>query len=219
MNGMQQNKRLIALSISALVGILVIYLVYLAVLGISRSGKVELDIQVLPDDATVYIDEERVESGKNYVEPGMYTVRASRDGFEDDSVTVEALDEPVVAALLPTPVSDEAIEWANDPENALARESLGGLRANIRGETIRENNPLINVLPHVDVGGPFVIDYGYYGDEGTTETYIDIARSTPDGRKRALSWIEDKGYSVVDFDIRFSDYMSPLSEDNIVGDI
>lgn len=219
MDGIQQNKRLIALSISALVGILVIYLVYLAVLGISRSGKVELDIQVLPDDATVYIDKERVESGKNYVEPGTYIVRASMDGFEDDSVTVEVLDEPVVAALLPTPVSDEAIEWANDPENALARESLGGLRANIRGETIRENNPLINVLPHVDVGGPFVIDYGYYGDEGTTETYIDIARSTPDGRKRALSWIEDKGYSVVDLDIRFSDYMSPLSEDNIVGDI
>lgn len=196
-----------------LLGLLIIFLV----ISLTRIGKTELRVEVLPEDSQVFANDQQISSGSTYLEPGTYTIRAISDGFAEATSTVELRDEQKVAVLILDPVSNEAKEWYMSDEVSLQRETLGGILALERGQQLVDNNPLIDRLPHVDFAGPFVVDYGFYGAD-STDTYIDINNSTPDGRQAGLVWIREQGFDPVDLDLRFSDYVSPLSEDRPVGD-
>lgn len=192
-------------------------LLYSIITLVSQAGKTKVSIEVLPKDSVVTINDSEGSSGDTYLEPGEYTFSATKDGFEKDTQTIIVDEGELVVVLLPEPVSEEALEWSQQPDVALQLESYGGLRATQRGMAIRNTNPLIDRLPHVDFAGPFVVDYGYYGAD-STKTYIVIRDTTPNGRIAAIEWIRDQGVNPAELDIRFSDYRDPLSGENTVED-
>ena len=190
--------------------VLVVFLIFLFLFTRqSNTGGISVTIAVQPDDATVYIDGKRASVGVNYVKPGEHTFVAKKTGFGDAVEKTTISESRTYVGLLPSPQSTEAKAWANSDEVSGQREEIGGLDAENRGDSYRAANPIIEVLPYIDISGPFSIDYGYVG-AGSDKTYGIIDNSTPSGRKKALQWIRDKGYNPAELDIRFSDFINLL---------
>ncbi|MEO5948774.1 MAG: hypothetical protein ABIP74_00010 [Candidatus Saccharimonas sp.] len=73
-----------------------------------------------------------------------------------------------------------------------------------------ENYPLVGNIPHVDVSGPYSIDYGERSAAETMASLV-ISDSTPDGRIAAIKWIAEQGVDPTTIDIRYDEYVNPLT--------
>lgn len=173
-----------------------------------NDSALSVTVDVLPRDARLYINGRASGGGVVKLVPGDYVFTAKKDGFDDaiEKTTISA--SRTYVALLPAPVSKEALDWAE--KNNSERERLAGNNAVNRGEGYREANPIISLLPQYDIAGPYTIDYGFK-DESTDKTYLLIGNSTPEGRKKALQWIRDAGYNPSELDIRFADFTNPTT--------
>lgn len=67
--------------------------------------------------------------------------------------------------------------------------------------------PLENQLPYTDINGPFKIVYMY--KQGNTDV-IGVMNSTPDGRKKAIKWIESKNIDPSNIIINYLDIRDQL---------
>lgn len=189
-----------------LIVLLVVIIIASALQTAGRSGKVPVNIEVMPEDSIVKVDGVKV-SKTVYLSPGEYSFVAEKAGFEDDKKVVNISSSTKSIQLLPIPVSAEALIWAS--KNQAQREALGGQAASQRGSQIREKNPLLNYLPRIDVAGSFRIDFGYTGKDNL-DTYLIVSSSTPRGRSNAINWIKERGVDPAVLDIRFKDYKNPL---------
>ena len=178
--------------------------------AISRIGKTKVNIELIPNDSSLYIDGKKSNSGDNYLKPGKHKFVAKKIGFTDNEVVLQVNDEDLEIGLIPDPKSDEAIAWlSKNPEIQLKREAIGARMSSLLGGYIEDNTPIINELPYTDVEGPFTIDYGTTPDR-LYGSFIEITDSTPLGREAAISWIKSLGYDPTNIDIRFDDFENPL---------
>lgn len=202
----KKNKFIILAVLLALVTIVVV----LYLLVPRHEGEYKVTISVVPEDATILIDNKEVSIDNIWLTPGEYEFTAEKEGFAPDRVS-RVITQDTTVTLLPAPTSDEAIAWASQAEVQLQIEGLSGQKANERGVHISGQNPIIDQLPYVDIAGPFKIDYGYHGADNTA-TYLIIHKTTPNGRQAALEWIRKQGYDPTQLDIRFTDFKNPLLE-------
>lgn len=179
---------------------------------IDNLGKINVFIKVLPEDSVVYINNKKSNAGNNHLKPGKYTIKASKDGFKDDSVTVYVESSELNIGLTPDPNSEEANKWLRDnPQIQEEREAIGGQMASLRGEYVEKQTPLINSLPYDDISAPFSIDYG--GSKNRSYgTFIVISNAVPQSRVEALNWIRQQGTSPTDIEIQYKDFKNPLVE-------
>jgi len=70
--------------------------------------------------------------------------------------------------------------------------------------------PLAGNIPHIDISGPYSIDYGD-GAPGATALPLVISDSTPHGRIAAIEWIRSQGVDPTTIDIRYDEYVNPLT--------
>ncbi len=178
----------------------------------TRLGKTAVTIKTIPADSKITINGKSAGAGMAYLKPGVYHFKAELDGWLPDEQTIKISGKSTAVYLLPTPNSDKATQWINDhPNLTLERESLGSEAADQTGTSIRQQNPIINLLPYTDISGPFQIDYGMDPDHNN-RLFLLISYSTPDGRQAALKWIRSQGYDPTNLDIRFKDFHNPLLE-------
>ncbi|QQS20198.1 hypothetical protein IPL85_01965 [Candidatus Saccharibacteria bacterium] len=215
---MQDNSRLFKRRLVALSVFFAVLLVILIGLNLysstSRQGKIRVTVAVSPDDATVYLNGKVISAGVQYLAPGEYEFSAKKAGFADDTQKTTISASRTYIGLLPAPESPEAITWSNSEGINAKREEIGGLNAENRGASFHAKNPIIELLPHYDISGPYTIDYGYVG-AGSDKIFLLIGNSTPTGRQKALQWIVDNGYSLAQLDIRFDDFTNPLTGENL----
>ena len=187
----------------------------LAVLGLSRIDnnphEHQVVIRVMPEDATVTIDNAPVRAGRINVKKGLHTFVAKKEGFRSDTIRRNIWDDTSIT-LLPSPKSPGAKKWADDPEISGLRESLGGEKAAESGSDFYRENPIARILPHFDINGPYTIDMLSATDRPPNGIYILVSNSTPEGRQSALEWIESQGYDLATLDIRFGDTPIPAQE-------
>ena len=207
---MQQTNRnrLVLIAILAIATILVAFAIFYYAL---RAGKTSVTIAVVPHDATIKMDGKVVKPGNIYLTPGTYTFVASKDGFGDDRQIVKISGDSMLIGLTPDPASDEARAWLkNNPDAVTEREALGGMTAERQGAETRDKNPIVKLLPYYDSEGLYAINYGVEkGDE--KHIFILINNSAPEGRKKAVQWMERQGYNPAELDIRFGDFENPLT--------
>lgn len=196
--------------LTILLGVLVIFMAYQTVLGISRFGENKVEIIVLPKESRIYLDNKPSKAGDIYIKPGKYTVKATAEGYSDakTSVLVDGNTKPVI--LLPEPASDKATDFLIKNSDVQAkREELGGKLADQAGKEITDKYPIVAKLPVADLLGPFSIDYGFSQIvEGGV--FIQISDSSPKGRQKALQWIKDQGQDPTEYEISYSDFSNPL---------
>ena len=76
-------------------------------------------------------------------------------------------------------------------------------------DNFSDNYPLIGKIPRIDITGPYSIDYG--GSSSGNAASLIIYDSTPNGRTAAIQWIRDQGVDPTTLDIRYSEYINPLT--------
>lgn len=206
---MYDRRKIRTLIVSAIVFVGII-IAFSAVILTHRSGKIGVTITTNPTDATVTLDNSTIIDKKTYIAPGKHVFTATKDGFKDESATIDVSESRNTVTLILDPSSNGAEKWASD--NSKEREALGDQAADERGVSLSSLNPLMNKLPYIDIAGPFAIDYGY-DEKDNTKVYYLIHDTTPSGRVRAIEWIRNQGYDPTTLDIRFSDYASPLNSE------
>ena len=194
------------------IAILVFFLIVIYILftAVSRIGKEKVSIEVIPKDATVYVDGKKIGSSDNYIKKGTYRFSAKKEGFKDDTQTITVPKGGVYIGLTPDPKSNKAIKWLQDnPKIQSQRESIGGKMADLQGYYIEKNTPVISSLPYYDSIAPFSIDYSgsknrEYG------IFLTISNSVPQSRVEALRYIKQNGGNPTDLEIIYKDFKNPL---------
>ncbi len=197
---------LIVLLIVGLLG----YGIYIAV---SRAGKEAVQVYLLPGDAVLTANNERLGPGTVYLTPGQYEIKASKDGFESYNQTI-TIDSPNIREIdiALQPQSEEAKKWAADNQELyLAYEGRAGKRANQEGEEFSKKNPVTSKLP-VDT---FLYSIGYRADTSDPSgNSIIITISALEGyRRAALDRFRSLGYDPTDYTIEFTNYKNPFSHE------
>ncbi len=175
----------------------------------SRYGKSEVEIATIPSDATIAIETiGSLSPGTHYITPGSYQAKITRDGFEPLSrelVVEESNNLPILISLDPN--SPKGEEWmAENQSKVLEFEGLAGTKANIEGDELRRQNPLINNLPHRNL----LYSIGYKNDPSNDMSVI-ITIDAPDIYKEAaLQQIENWGYDPTRYNIEFTNYENPF---------
>lgn len=198
------RRRIIAISV-IIVGVLVIW--FIAV-QLSRIGKTPVDVEVSPRDASVTIDGHGASTGTNYLTNGEYTFSASKQGYTTATQTVKISAENNYVALLPEPVSSDAIKEANSSSESSWAETISGIASSRSGAALANDNPIIKSLPYSDISGPFKIDFGYNHDNHDS-LYLIVSYSTPDGRQKAIAWLKQNKVDITDMEIVFADFNNP----------
>jgi hypothetical protein len=207
---MQQTNRtrLIIIVAMGAIALLMIYAIfYFAV----RAGKTSVTLAAVPNDASITMDGKSVRAGEIFLSPGKYTFVAHKEGFTDDKQVVTVGNDDLIVGLTPNPASQEAYSWLkNNPDAVKAREAYGGMNAERNGAAIRDKNPIMKLLPYYDPEGLFAINFGVdkSRDNGI---FILINNSAPEGRQKALQWMERQGFNPAELNIRFGDFENPLT--------
>lgn len=208
---MQENpKSNVALAITFVVIIVLVFVGYFAFTTITRSGKLAVEINAVPSDAKVTLNGTEVGNGTIYIEPGNYEVKGSKEGFAEFSQQTSVDTNGQVISVPLAAESEEAKEWAKENESKyLDLESEAGIEAQRQGEEFAKKNPIISLLPHESL----LYTIGYRADTSDpTGNSIIIEISAIEGyRQQALYQLQQWGYDPTNFKINFSDYKNPFT--------
>lgn len=176
------------------------------------TARTKVVAQVIPEDSRLFIDDQEVAGSTNYLEKGIYTFTAKKDGYKDytTEVEVDGTDE-VLVGLAPYPDSVAAFkELESNEENQYEREALGGIESNRFGIELQKNNPIIAKLPYISIKDLISVTYGNATDDGS-RVFVQISNSSTQGRINSAKWIMKQGGDLSELDIRYSSrYVSPL---------
>lgn len=213
---MDQSVRNRRRLISAIAGLAALFVVALLWVGSTRIGRIEVQVVSVPPDARIYVDGKRMLFDTFFVEPGVVTIRAEKEGFKTTEKKVDftrstSETENRVPIFL-SAESEEAIAWSQNNQ-ALYQEAEGiaGAIAQQDGEAFRNANPIINLLPYAD--------FTYRIDYGISAANVDRAsiKVTALGRKAqalAIAKIREWGYEPSDLEIVFVNSENPFESLN-----
>lgn len=204
---MSLNRRHIMIIIALILTTIASFAIYTYV---SRVGKVAVTMAVAPSDAIIEIGGKRVGSNSTvYLEKGMYTVNATRNGFKSASNRVSVESSENTVTMLLTPSNEEGRNYMSSHQAEFIKvEGKAGENARKEGQKFNQNNPILSILPHEGV--LFSINYRKT-DEG--RLILEVSAITATERSLAIDYIERKGYDPTDYTIDFID----LPEEELLG--
>lgn len=212
---MQNEKTKISKYIKfvVVISIVLFLFLYVLVVQINHHGKIKTVLVAIPNDSQIMVDGNKNKAGAVYLKAGNHTFVATRQYF-DDFRTSENVQSPKTIYLLPAPTSQQAIQFLQkNPSVQAEREAFGALEDQRITQQMAAQSPLVKLLPHTDINGPFSIGYGA-SKEGGGKTYLIISDSSPNGRSKALQWIREHGSDPTDLEIQFTDFVNPLTMAN-----
>lgn len=204
LEAVQPYKKWIYGFILLILAVIVILIVYTYV---ERIGKVPYTLHVAPKIAEVTIDGKAVSHGTIYLTPGEHTLVAKHGGFKEDQrhITVGGNNADYAVILL-TPVTADAITWANKYNNEyLEVEGIAGRKSAEDGAEFREENPVVDDLPYRDPY--YTIGYKVPDD---VNVVLTVYTESPRYRYAAIQKIRDLGYDPSNYTIEFVDFVNPL---------
>jgi hypothetical protein len=176
----------------------------------SRKGKIAVTIRTAPADATVTISSRKYKQGKQYVTPGEYKVRISKDGFIDATqpLRVNNSSQPAVYAGL-APKTAEAKQWYQRHRAEYAKiEQLSFQQSQSYGEAFQKKWPIVSSLPIRDPY--FTIGYKNIND---ADILLTVEATSPRYRELAIEQLYKKGFDPTDYPIEFNGFKNPLREE------
>lgn len=205
----QKNIKIIVVAIIFIVLLIAIFgLVQL----LQRSGKTAVGIQKMPRDTKIFINNKLTNGSTLYLEPGNYTLRGEKLGFESVSKTFKVSDEnstPLKEFVILTPKSSEALLLVQENTKDYQKiEKAAEAYYSQQGQNNTDLYPIIKDLPYR--GTLYNIDY--YLDGG--DFRLQIKSSDALGRQVAIEKIKLMGYEPTDYTIEFLDLANPFIKAN-----
>lgn len=201
-----KNARLLKALLAIIIGLIVFWFIFMS---FSHSGKVKLQLSIVPSDSSVTIDDSKSSNGSHWLKPGGYTVVVSKPGFKTQtrSIVLSTEKDNNIAAFSLEPQSESAKKWVKAHlDEYKANEKYGSLEAQASGKYLNDRNPIVSKLPYQDPY--FTIGYIQNSDNSITLT---IATPSPRYRFFAVEQIRKFGYDPTDFRIDFKDFVNPLA--------
>ncbi|SRR6266702_2496295 len=204
---MNQNLRKTIYIIAALLVLALIGCIFY--LGLQSKDKTAtLDIQsAVPDDINVTVDGAKVSStDKVGVKPGQHVVGAKRNGFADQTLTIQATKgQTTTVRLLMTPNGQAGYDWARAHPTQMAEyEAKTSATYDQNSQITTAKNPLTSYLP--EIHPTWRVDYGpskaHPNDTNAVTIIITYGGSDID-KQNALDWIKSLGFDASKYEIIF----------------
>jgi|GEM_PF-5143198 len=187
-------------------------LVFVVYVLFSRVGKNEVEISVVPIDSIVTIGDQTLQDGTHYLTPGRYNTTTEREGFKTDVRPIEITPETDRIAFAIRPKNKLGEDYLKDnPDEDLRYEAAGGIDSQSEGKARTEAFPVLKKLPFISPDKQYAIDYGTTPDLDNG-AFVLIGNSSTRGRAEAVAWLKDNSVDISNFDIRYDDYVSPLTD-------
>lgn len=202
------NKRLLVWGGVALL----VVIAWFGVMSVgNKSNTALLEIQVVPSDASIFINDKGAREGINRLKPGNYTVKAVYEGFKPEEKIVTLYDQQTSYVGFVLSDDGAALNWYQaHPEDEKKSEGISSRIFDETSKALTQSNPVFSKLPYDDLNGPFSINYGA-SKARKGGTVVSISFSTPKSRQKALQWIREQGSDPSDLEIRFDDFVNPLT--------
>lgn len=206
----RNNAKIIGVVLGAVFLALIAYSIYIVV---SRSGKEPVQVYILPSEATVTVDGQKLSAGIEYLSAGTHEIQAKSEGFTDykGTITIGQTNKESIDIAL-DPVSDAAKEWAKKNQKLyLDREGRSGERSRERGKEFYRLNPITKQLPITNV----LYSIGYIVDQSdpSGNSIILQVQASQGYREAMLAKIRELGYDPTNFKINFKIYESPFGNE------
>jgi hypothetical protein len=195
--------------IIGIAAVFLITIIYGLAIMIMRVGKVEVQVNSLPQDAQITVNGSTLSQGRNYIEPGEYEVVAIKEGFEEYSntytFTIDSEANFIDIAL--TPDSPEAEQWARGNMQAyMDFEARAGDRAIQEGLAVESRYPIVRHLPFSNL----LYSIGHQVDPEDEDNII-VRINAPIGyRELALQQIRNWGIDPTPYTINFNNHDNPF---------
>lgn len=177
------------------------------------SGK--LNVEVVPRDAKISINDRAVRIGVNKISPGNIKVKVTRIGFKDNeqSLSIKRGETRYLGVALESNSPSTANWYTEHPREQKLAEAVSSKNFDLDTVFQAEKYPLIKILPQYF--HYFSIGYGASPQYPKDPTHIAIIvkAATPFNRRLALRWIKDNGYEPSDYEIVFSGAPNPFGGD------
>lgn len=201
---LEENRRTFLIGVTAVVIALVVIGGFLLFRGDPES---KLSVDAVPNDLTLSVDGHPVATtGDIKLKAGEHTLTGERKGFQTYSQTVTARGgDPIDVKMYLYANSAEGREWAEKhPAETSKAEEEAGRRFDEINERLREKYPIIASLPYLGPG--FEANYGASKSDPKNPEAISIVISTytPDGKTKALQWIQGNGWDPATLDIIYT---------------
>ncbi len=176
---------------------------------IQQSGKTSLEIQKVPGDSIIFVNNKKVSGSKIYLEKGPYTIKAEREGFDSYTriVTIDPdSNKTPKAFFVLTPKTQEATTWVQDNEDEYLKvEKAAGIYYGDQSKSTVEKYPIIKDLPYRS--SFYSIEYYQKGNDFR----VQIISSDAMGRQVAIEQIKSLGYDPSDYIVEFVGVDNPFT--------
>lgn len=163
-----------------------------------------VNIYFAPKSASISIGSGGGHFGDNFVKPGQYTVRITKQGFTSftQQITVKSGETVKVEGSL-TPSSDATADWyeKNLDDYAIAQ-SVADRKADEARERMVKDYPLIKELPIIGPFGSYRVDYGL-SPKGGSNYRIIIRSQSEEAKQQALLAIKATGYDIAKYEVEY----------------
>jgi hypothetical protein len=195
-------KQLIAI-LTTLIALVAACLIVNFVTGI---GKDVVTVMVAPKDTKLTIEGKAIGNNKVKLKTGTYTIKASRDGFTDQTkeyTTVNSRHNELWFIMLPS--SDTGTEYQKNHQKEFQR--AYDFANSFASEAVQSkvlSYPLLKKMP-VNVYPLFTINEGQSKKHPNDDTKraIYINSGSPESKNSALSYIYSLGFDPSDYEIIF----------------
>ena len=200
----EESPRLWLLSGVVVVILVVVIGGYLVFRGGSQS---KLTIQSIPNDLTLTLDGRQiVANGEVKVKSGEHTLTASRDGFQSYTQTLTAKGgDPLTVKMFLYSNGPAGRTWVqNNPEQALEAEAEAGRRFDEIQKRLQAKYPVMRELPYIGPGFKATYQASKSDPDNPEAISLKIQLFSPEGKVKALQWIEGHGYDPDTLDIIYT---------------
>lgn len=178
----------------------------------SRHGKTEVKLLVAPDKAQIEVAGQKITGSQTiYLNPGDYTFKASREGFEDNSVEKTIKNDPVIISFVLTPLTEEANQELNRSTKLAEIDSATTKELSRERELLVAANPVIEKLPIKKM----IYTIGYRADNSRENGVIIEVNALQGYRNAALNNLWREGFDPSGMKINFKDYANPFVEQSM----
>jgi hypothetical protein len=201
---MLEENRGLMISGAAIVVALVVIGSFLLFRGDPAS---KVTIASIPNDLTLTLDGHQIAAnGEVKVKPGTHTLNATRKGFQPYSQTITVKGgDPLSVRMYLYANNAEGREWASEhPNETSEAEAEAGRRFDEINRRLAAKYPIMASLPYLGPGFKVTYDNSKSDPKNPEAISVVVATYTPDGKQKALEWIQGQGWDPNTLDIIYT---------------
>ncbi|MGZ0150080.1 PEGA domain-containing protein [Kribbella sp. WER1] len=198
---LEENRR--PLIIGGVVLVVLIVLIGSITLAGRGGPQTKLSVESIPNDLTLTLDGHQIPAnGEIKIKSGKHTIEGERRGFQSYSQDITVTGDTAAYKMYLYANSAEGRQWtANNPEQELKLEQEAGRHYDEMQARLLDKYPVIGYLPYVGDGFEATRAPSKSDPKNPEAISLAIEVYGPQGRTKAMQWIEGYGWDPNTLDI------------------